>query len=329
MVFLLLAALMTDALIGEFDRLWRLMGHPVTWMAKLLLWGETRLNKPQNSDSKRRVYGTLWFLFCLIFFTGLAALLTVLLTALVQEIGSNPLAVLAKDIILILIASIFLATRSLFDHVMAVQKALLSGDLILARQKVAMIVGRETNNLDAADISRASTETLAENFSDGVIAPAFWFLMAGLPGIVAYKMTNTADSMIGHRTARFNDFGWAAARFDDFMNFIPARLTALLFVLSCLIFRTGQAKRGIAITWRDSPSHASPNAGWPEAAMAGLLGIKLGGPRHYADGKHKDNAWLGDGPKGDVTDLTSALTLTRYAFFTGCCLLLLGGLLWI
>lgn len=320
MAFLLLAALITDALLGEFNRLWRVLGHPVTWMANLLLWGEDRFNKTENSPIRGRLCGVLWFGFCLIFCTALAVL--------GQEIAYRFLPAPGGDIALILVASIFLASRSLLDHVTAVQQALMSGDLSLARQKVAMIVGRQTHTLEAADVSRASIESLAENFSDGVIAPAFWFLVAGLPGLVAYKMTNTADSMIGHRTERFRDFGWAAARFDDLVNYIPARMTALLLVLGGLLSGTGQAGRGLMTAWRDSPSHASPNAGWPEAAMAGLLGIRLGGPRHYADGKHKDSAWLGDGQAGAVTDLAPALTLTKHAFMAGCCLLLLGGLIW-
>ncbi len=320
MTFLLIFALLTDVLLGEFNRLWRPIGHPVTWMANLLLWGEGLLNKPDNSPIRRRSFGALWFIFCLIFFTGLAVI--------GQNMAYELLPLLWADVLVILAASIFLATRSLFDHVNAVQEALLSGDITAARHNVSMIVGRETGNLDLADVSRASIESLAENFSDGVIAPAFWFLVAGLPGLVAYKMTNTADSTIGHHTERFSDFGCAAARFDDLLNFIPARLTALLLILGGLLSGRGQAGRGLAMAWRDSSAHSSPNAGWPEATMAGLLGIRLGGARHYANGKRKDNAWLGCGPAGDITDLAPALTITKYAFTAGCCLLLIGGLLW-
>ena len=177
MTFLLIFALLTDVLLGEFNRLWRPIGHPVTWMANLLLWGEGLLNKPDNRPIRRRSFGALWFIFCLIFFTGLAVI--------GQNMANELLPVLWADVLVILAASIFLATRSLFDHVNAVQEALLSGDITAARHNVSMIVGRETGNLDLADVSRASIESLAENFSDGVIAPAFWFLVAGLPGLVA------------------------------------------------------------------------------------------------------------------------------------------------
>ena len=320
MAWLLVSALILDALLGELQILWRHLGHPVAWMAWLLLRGEDFLNKPDKNPGIRRFYGTLWFAFCLLFSVGIALLIT--------HIASNILTDPWDDIITILIASIFLAYHSLLDHVGAVEKALLSGNLEGARKAVARIVGRDTHRLNPDGISRAAIESLAENFSDGVIAPAFWFLLGGLPGLVAYKLTNTADSIIGHRTERFQDFGWAAARFDDLLNFIPARITTLLLGLGGLFSGKGDIRRGLSVGSQYSPYHASPNAGWPEATMAGLLDIKLGGPRHYTDGKHKDNAWLGNGREAKVTDLDSAMTISRYAWLATCILLILGGLLW-
>ncbi|VAV92077.1 Adenosylcobinamide-phosphate synthase [hydrothermal vent metagenome] len=320
MTFLLLAALILDALFGEFHWLWRHIGHPVTWMAALLLRGEGLLNRPVYSSRTRKIYGTLWFGICLIFWTGAAAGLHYMIYAFLPAPWG--------DVTLITLASIFLAYGSLMDHVTDVRDAILSGDLAKARAKTARIVGRDTTQMDMDGLSRAGIESLAENFSDGVVAPAVFFLIGGLPGIVAYKMTNTADSMIGHRTERFEDFGWAAARCDDLLNFIPARLTALLLALGGLSSGKGPPRRALSIAVRDNAAHASPNAGWPEATMAGLLGVRLGGPRHYADGKQKDSAWLGNGEAGGVPALAPAMTITRAAWLTGCTGLALGYFIW-
>ncbi len=200
------------------------------------------------------------------------------------------------------------AARSMHDHVDAVARPLTSGDLPAARQAVAMIVGRDPSELDAAGIARAATESLAENTCDGIVAPLFWGVIFGLPGIAAYKAINTLDSMIGHRTPRYEAFGWAAARIDDVANLIPARLTGLLFAIVSIRLRIA-----LATMWRDAGHHRSPNAGWPEAAMAGALGIRLSGPRIY-EGHLSEEPWLnGEAPDPTAADLNRALALYRRA----------------
>ncbi len=183
----------------------------------------------------------------------------------------------------ILVAAILLAQRSLVDHVRAVATGL-RHSLAEGRRAVAMIVGRDTAPMREPDVARAAIESAAENLSDGVVAPAFWFLVAGLPGILVYKLANTADSMIGHMTPRHRDFGWAAARFDDLLNLIPARLTALLLALS-----HGWVDPRPVL--RDARLHRSPNAGWPEAVLAPILNVSLSGPRSY-DGRMTDFPWV-------------------------------------
>jgi len=182
-----------------------------------------------------------------------------------------------------LIAAIFLAQKSLDSHVRAVFRELKRGKIEQARHEVSKIVGRDPERLDEVGICRAAIESLSENSSDGVIAPAFWFLLAGLPGLLAYKMINTADSMIGHKNDRYANFGFAAARLDDFANILPARLTVLLIVIAAW-FKFGwvSAKSAWLVTLQDAKKHRSPNAGWPESAYAGALGISLAGPRSYA-----------------------------------------------
>jgi adenosylcobinamide-phosphate synthase len=204
----------------------------------------------------------------------IAATVGVLIQVVVQSLP-------AGNIILALIASIFIAQRSLYQHVAGVRAAFAEGGLPAAREAVAMIVGRDPAQLDEAGVCRAAIESCAENFSDGVVAPVFWLALLGLPGLIAYKAINTADSMIGHRTERYEAFGWAAARLDDLVNLVPARLSALLLACAAPV-----AGGSIATSWRivrrDASHHRSPNAGWPESAMAGALGLPLAGPRRYA-----------------------------------------------
>lgn len=208
------------------------------------------------------------------------------------------------------------ALRSLQDHVAAVANPLLGGDIAGAREAVSRIVGRDPATLDEAGIARAAIESLAENASDGIVAPVFWGALFGLPGIFGYKAINTLDSMIGHRSERHEAFGWAAARIDDIANFIPARLTGFLFVL--LARRRSQA---LSCMTRDARRHRSPNAGWPEAAMAGALGVRLSGPRIY-HGTATDEPWINEGVRDpDATDIVAGLTIYRRA------MLLLAGVL--
>ncbi|MGL4279994.1 MAG: adenosylcobinamide-phosphate synthase CbiB, partial [Albidovulum sp.] len=200
----------------------------------------------------------------------------------------------------------FIAAKSLADHVAAVARPLAAGDLAGARGAVAMIVGRDPEQLDEAGVARAALESLAENASDGVIAPLFWGAIFGLPGIVGYKAVNTLDSMIGHRTSRHEAFGWAAARIDDIANLIPARLTGLLFAAV-----SGRFGPALAIMRRDAGQHRSPNAGWPEAAMAAALGIRLSGPRVYHD-RVADEPWINaEAPDPGAGTLQQGLTLYR------------------
>ena len=188
----------------------------------------------------------------------------------------------ADNIILALIASIFIAQRSLYQHVAEVRSAFAKGGLTEARDAVAMIVGRDPEQLDEAGVCRAAIESCAENFSDGVVAPVFWLALLGLPGLIGYKAINTADSMIGHRTERHGSFGWAAARLDDLVNLVPARLSALLLAVAAPI-AGGSVAKSLGVVRRDASKHSSPNAGWPESAMAGALGLALAGPRRYAE----------------------------------------------
>ena len=252
---LLVPALLLDAALGEPKWLWSKLPHPAVLMGRAVASVEGLL----NAGSQRRLKGV-----AVMTVLGLMALLLGWLIHLVPDFG----------VLEVLIAAILLAQKSLVQHVQAVADALrLSpGD---GRRAVAMIVGRDTGGMDEAAVARAAIESAAENFSDGVIAPAFWFLMAGLPGLLLYKITNTADSMIGHRTERYEQFGWAAARFDDLLNLVPARLTAL--IIAAVHGRLGAR----APVLRDAVLHRSPNAGWPEAAMAVVLDLSLSGPRSY------------------------------------------------
>jgi adenosylcobinamide-phosphate synthase len=203
-----------------------------------------------------------------------------------------------------LVATAFIAQKSMRDHVADVARAL-SSSVAEGRVSVAKIVGRETKELDESGVTKAALESLAENTADGIVAPVFWFAVAGLPGLVAYKAINTADSMIGHKSERYLYFGFVAAKLDDLVNLPASRLAAVFFVLSAALKNTAHAKAAWNAVWRDASLHRSPNAGWPEAAMAGALGLKFGGPRRYDDGV-VDLAWMGDGREhmthGDIQE---------------------------
>lgn len=249
----LLAAMILDALVGEPRWLWSRVSHPIVLMGRLIDRCDTAFNR-----GARRMNGVLVMVALAAGALGLG-----------WGISALPLGWLWQ----ILIAAVLLAQKSLVQHVAAVASGLRLS-LVEGKRAVAMIVGRDTGPLDEAAVARAAIESAAENMSDGVIAPAFWFLVGGLPGLLLYKITNTADSMIGHRTPRHEAFGWAAARLDDVLNYIPARLTALLIAL-------GRGSAVLRCAYRDGPRHRSVNAGWPEAAMAAALGLSLSGPRAY------------------------------------------------
>ena len=298
---LIAGALIVDAVVGDPKRLYARVPHPVTLMAGSLMALERRLNRPAFSPDRRRILGVLALgLYLAVWGTG---------AVLLADALSGP----AGTIALILLASTLLAGRDLINHVRAVMDALAPPqDLEAARAAVSQIVGRDVSVLDAPGIARGALESLAENFSDGLVAPLFWFAVAGFPGLVCYKAINTADSMIGHRDERFAAFGWAAARLDDAANLVPARLTAGLIALAAI--PEGRTGAVWAAAWADARKHLSPNAGWPEAAMAGALGLRLGGPRRYGE-EAVDGAWFGTGrDDADALDIGCGVRLVTRAW---------------
>ena len=305
-----LTALALDAAFGWPGALYRRVGHPVGLFARIITGCEARWNRAGHGFAKRRALGVLTLVLLLLVAGGLGLGLEHLLLATFGTWGWIGVAILAWPA---------LAQRSLFDHVRAVAERIDAGDLPGARDAVAMIVGRDTAALDEAGVARAAIESLAESFCDGVAAPLFWLLLLGLPGVWAYKAVNTADSLIGHREPRWRAFGWAAARLDDLANWIPARLAGVLICVS--------GGGGWRILRRDARKHASPNAGWPEAAMAGALGLRLAGPIAY-DGAMHDKPWIGDGTKDAGSgDINRALAV----YLRACLLLWLiaGGAVWL
>ncbi|MCA2013308.1 adenosylcobinamide-phosphate synthase CbiB [Cereibacter sphaeroides] len=289
----MLIAMGIDALIGWPDALYRRIGHPVTWLGALISGLEGRLNRGAN----RRAKGVLAALVVILTAGGTAAAVTALLPG--GWIGIVVTGVLAWPLV---------AIRSMHQHVAAVAEPLNRGDLAGARYAVSMIVGRDPAQLDQAGVARAAVESLAENTSDGIVAPLFWGVVAGLPGIAAYKAINTLDSMIGHRNERYEQFGWASARIDDLVNLAPARLTGVLFALV-----SARPVVALRTMMRDAGQHRSPNAGWPEAAMAGSLWIRLSGPRVYGD-RVAQEPWVNGGaPDPQPQDLARALALYRRA----------------
>jgi adenosylcobinamide-phosphate synthase len=299
---LALAALTLEALVGYPAWLYRAIGHPVSWAGALIGWLDRRFNREDETPTARRVAGVV----------ALAVLLavTVFLAHAVQNLLGGGAIGLA---VLVLLASSLPAQRSLHHHVMDVATGLERDGLAGGRAAVSLIVGRNPDSLDEAGVARAAVESLAENFSDGVVAPAFWLAVAGLPGGAAYKAVNTADSMIGHRTPRYEHFGWAAARFDDLVNLPASRLSALWLILAAFAVEGASPRAAWDAVRRDAGRHRSPNAGWPEAAMAGALGFRLAGPRVYGD-KRVEDAFMGDG-RADLgaADIRRALRLYQVA----------------
>ena len=305
-VSLALTALLIEAAVGYPPRLYAVIGHPVGWIGWLIAWIERRLNRAGPVTRRIRGVATLLIVLSL---TGITSAALGAGTGLAQF--PLDLALAAA------LASTLLAQRSLYAHVAAVADALDSGNLDAGRNAVAQIVGRDPTTLDTAGVCRAAIESLAENFSDGVVAPLFWLLVAGLPGAALYKAVNTADSMIGHKSERYLAFGWAAARLDDLVNLVPARLSGLLIAIVSPV-ANGSIATSFRVMMRDAAQHRSPNAGWPESAMAGALGIALAGPRRYAEGLVND-PFLNAGERAAATpdDIGRALDL-----FAAACLLL-------
>ena len=301
-VTLAFIALLIEALVGYPDWLVRSIGHPVTWMGRLIGLFDHSLNRESMSRASRRVAGIASLLIVIGAVSGAAYVLE-------RGLFRLPLGVVFAA----LTASTLLAQRSLHDHVERVAKALEQEGLAAARKAVSHIVGRDTQALDEAAVARAAIESLAENFSDGVVAPAFWLAIAGLAGGAAYKAINTADSMIGHRTPRHEAFGWAAARLDDLVNLPASRLAALLLVAAAATTSRRAAAQAWRAVARDAPRHRSPNAGYPEAAMAGALDLALAGPRIYA-GVEIEDAIMGRRRRAaTAADIRRALALFRRA----------------
>jgi len=303
------AALTLDGLIGDPAWLYRRLPHPVIWFGALISRLDRSWNRERHTESQRKV-------------AGVMALLVLATSAL---FGAGLISALLSDLpggwlIEAVLASTLIAQRSLVDHVLAVARGLEQDGLAGGRRAVALIVGRDPESLDQAGVARAAIESCAENFSDGVVAPVFWLALGGLSGLALYKMVNTADSMIGHRTPRHQAFGWAAARCDDLLNLIPARLAGLLIALAA-----GRGCwRSLTTMARDARRHRSPNAGWPEAAMAGALRLALAGPRRYpveGPGQLVNDPWLNPEGRRDpgIDQIRRAVRLVMIAW----------GLLWL
>lgn len=283
---IVIAAMILDALIGDPDGLWRRYPHPAALMGKAISGLERRL----NHRGDRTFRGVL----ALLILTGGVAILGIFLSALPTN-----------GILDAVLASILLAQNSLSRHVSLVADAL-ERNLLDGRRAVSMIVGRDPQHLDESGVARAAIESAAENFSDGVVAPIFWLLVAGLPGILVYKMINTADSMIGYHTPRYREFGWAAAKVDDIVNWLPARISGVLICLS------HGSVRAFKVMLRDAPLHRSPNAGWPEAATAAVIGVAISGPRVYDGHRTRDPFVNREGRRNaGPSDIRAAVRVNR------------------
>jgi adenosylcobinamide-phosphate synthase len=297
-VALALFAMLIELCLGYPEWLVRAIGHPVTWIGRLIAALDRRLNR---EDGRRA--------------TGIVAVLVLLgiVGSIAFVIERELLRLPFGLVITAIIASTLIAQRSLHRHVVDVASALEQGNLAAGRAAVSHIVGRDTAALDEAGVARAAIESLAENFSDGIVAPVLWLAIGGLPGAALYKAINTADSMIGHRTPRHEAFGWAAARLDDLVNLPASRLTALLLIAAAALRKDTSAVDAWHMVWFDAPRHRSPNAGYPEAAMAGALDLSLAGPRVY-DGVRVDDATMGSGRwDAKAADIRRALALYRTA----------------
>jgi adenosylcobinamide-phosphate synthase len=316
-LFVLVGALGIEATFGYPDWLYQRIGHPVSWIGRLVSILERQLNDDRESPATRRSKGVIAVVI-LILVPGFAA------WAIEHVFERVPFGVF----LIAVIASTLIASGSLYTHVEAVARALDQFGLEQAREAVGRIVGRNPQTLDAHGVARAAIESLAENASDGIVAPVFWFAIFGLPGIVVYKAINTADSMIGHRTPRHEAFGWAAARLDDFVNLPASRLTAILIAFASAVTPGTSAANALEAVSRDASKHRSPNAGWPESAIAGALGLKLNGPKTYGAIRVED-AYMGDGRR-DATadDIRAALRLTTTAWAIMVGSLLLIAIIW-
>ena len=298
--WMLAAALVIDGLVGDPEFIWRRIPHPVALIGGLIGYLDRWLNHDGAAPRPRR-----WL--------GAVALVVVVAVSAAAGFGLERLFGTIRHgwIGTIIVAALFLAGRSLYDHVAAVVAAFGNGGLPAARKAVGRIVGRDPASLDEAGACRAAIESAAENFSDAVVAPALWFLLLGLPGLLAYKAINTADSMIGHLTPRHKDFGWAAAHLDDIVNLPASRLSGAFIALAAPL-APGSIGTAFAVMRADARRHRSPNAGWPESAMAGALGVALAGPRRYR-GVLVDDPFLNAGGRRRATPVDIRRALRVYA----------------
>jgi adenosylcobinamide-phosphate synthase len=301
-VLLTLIALLLEAAFGYPDRLLRAIGHPVIWIGQMIDDLDRRLNRDGANNIVRGIAGALAL-------ASIISIVAVIAGAIQLSFAQLPYGFLGTA----LLASTLIAQRSLYQHVAAVAFALERGGLAAGRAAVSQIVGRDTAALDEAGVARAAIESLAENFSDGIVAPSLWIAIAGLVGGAVYKTINTADSMIGHRTPRHQAFGYVAAKLDDLVNLPASRLSALLIIAAALITPGASARGALRTVTRDARHHRSPNAGYPEAAVAGALGLALAGPRSYG-GTQVDDAVMGDGRRdATAADIRAALYLYQGA----------------
>lgn len=304
-LFLLFLAIGLDAVAGEMRWLFRVLPHPVVAIGRLIAALDKRLNKPALPEAERKGRGMV-----------LVTLMAMLALALGGGISFIARAIPHLWLLEVFVTATLLAQRSLFEHVDDVARALEGKGLEAGRHAVSRIVGRDPQSLDEHGVARAAIESLAENFSDAVVAPIFWYALFGLPGLLLYKTVNTLDSMVGHRTDTYRAFGWASARLDDVMNWLPARLAGLIIAFAALFAAKGNPWRALTTMARDARHHPSPNSGWPEAAFAGALGLALGGPRKYP-GLVVDQKWIGQGrARLTVADMDRALHL-----FSAACLI--------
>lgn len=307
-LFILILAIGLDAVLGEMNALFRHLPHPVVIIGRAIAWADQRLNRPERGEGARKARGVL----LVVAIIGAAALAGGVITFVARVLPH-------AWIIEVFVAATLIAQRGLFEHVNDVARALEHDGLEAGRDAVSRIVGRDPQALDEYGIARAGIESLAENFSDAVVAPVFWFVIAGLPGLMIYKAVNTLDSMVGYRNDKYRAFGWASARLDDVLNLIPARLAALILSAAAIFSAGGKPLAALMTVATDSRHHRSPNSGWPEAAMAGALGLALGGPRKYP-GLVVDQKWIGAGrARVTIADMDRALSL-----FTVACLINAG-----
>ena len=305
-------ASLIERFIGYPTSLQNTIRHPVQWIGDLISQADDKLNTDSEDEVSSKLKGA-------VSLVAVIAIFAVPAWIIQSQLSHLPFAFLWQA----LIATPFIAQKSLRDHVLAVDRGL-SSSLANGRIAVSKIVGRDTSHLDESDITRATLESLAENTADGIVAPLFWFAVLGLPGIVAYKVINTADSMIGHLTSHHRNFGYAAAKLDDLVNLPASRLTGLFFAAAALLKSKSAAQESLTSMWEDASQHRSPNAGWPEAAMAGALGLSFGGPRAY-QGEWLDLPWMGDGREVLTrADIAAGLALYDHALWimTGALVLL-------